>query len=181
MSPDCIYDLNRGQWTCVPIPWLQWLIFIALVAVIGLLLRMMSEREELRILREQRDIAREILELIRQIIQHFRPRLSSVRLSIGGSMADPITLNVGDIKKATLQGFDQFGQSIALDPASISYSDDNPAVVSSSPQADGSDDLVALTAGVANIAGSSGGFSDSIAITVAQPAPKLASVKLVVA
>lgn len=96
-------------------------------------------------------------------------------------MADPVSLQVGDSKRATLQGFDQFGQPFALDPASISFSDDNPAVVSEAVQPDGHADLVALSAGVANISAASGGFSDSAAVTVSQPAPKLASVKLVIA
>ncbi len=132
-------------------------------------------------LRYQRDLLYRVLALlteqgheIEEIEQDVHPKLSFIKLAIGGDMpVGPVTLNVGDKKTATVLGFDQNGAAIAIDFTAnpVTWADDNETSVSQSPQPDGSDPLTALAAGVANISATCSGFSDSESVTVVAAAP----------
>lgn len=144
------------------------------------------EVDEIRILRDQRKLLAGIFVVLQDIRDHLKrlPHLASVHISLQGvTMANPITLNVGDAKVATVAGFDQFGQPFPLDftATPVSWTVDNAAVVSSTPAADGSDAISAVAAGSANLSAVVAGLSDSLAITVVQPAPVLTSVKISIA
>lgn len=173
-------------------PLIDGIIIAMLVGVLVLLWRGMSEREELRLLREtvrlqllSLDEQRETLVLLRHLVRQFQPRLARIQILVGGSMADPITLQIGDKKTATVQGFDQFGQPFPIDFSATpdTWSDDNAGAVTSTPAspANGTTALEAVAAGVANLSVTVGGFSDSIQLTVAQATPVLSSVKISVA
>lgn len=125
-----------------------------------------------------------VLENLNHAIEaRLTPKLTRIQLQ-EEPLAESLALQVGDKKTLTVQGFDQFGQPFAIDfnATPASFTDDAEAVVSDSPAGNtGADAISAIAAGVANIAVTVAGFTDSMAITVSQPAPVLSSIKLVAA
>lgn len=137
----------------------------------------MSEREELHLEREEVELLREIL---RELKYQNRPKLSFIKIAIGGTMpVGPATLTVGDKKTATVLGFDQNGAPFAIDFTAnpVTWTDDNEAAVQDAPTTT-SDPLTAVAPGVANLGATCAGFSDTEAITVVAAAPKLSSIKI---
>ena len=149
-------------------------IIIALLAVIGYLV----------VVRGRWEFEKAVLHRLDLIIHLLRPRLSRIQIAIiGGKMADPITLQVGDTRVAAIQGFDQSGGTIAIDFSANpgQWSVDNPAVLAISPAGDGSTcGLQAAASGVAVLSAVCAGFSDSLSATVQEQAKQLSSIKIVV-
>jgi hypothetical protein len=96
----------------------------------------------------------------------------------------PVTLVVGGTTTATVLGFDQNGNLMALPPGTtVTFSIDNTAVATSTPNADNlTDAIVAVGGGVANLSATvvapNGTFSDSETVTVTDVVPVLSSVKV---
>lgn len=109
-----------------------------------------EEREEIRLLREQVLLLREIRDEL-----HPTPKLAVIRIAHtlinGVNMLGPVTLTVGQSTKATVVGFDQFGAVFAGTIPQATWSIDNPALDSSTPDTSNGDDIVSLAAGVANL------------------------------
>ena len=135
----------------------------------------------------QRDLLYRILaklnkagEELEEIERDVRPKLSYIKIALGGAMpVGPATLNVGDKKTATVLGFDQNGAPFAIDfnANPVTWTDDNEPVVQDSPTSS-ADPLTALAAGVANIGATCAGFSDTETVTVLAQAPVLSSIKI---
>ena len=122
-----------------------------------------------------------ILELEHRILGRLEPRLSYIKLAIGGKMpVGPQTLTVGDQRTVTVLGFDQFGAPFAIDFTAnpVTFTDDNDAVLQDTAGATVSDPVTAVAPGVANVTGACAGFTDTEAYTVVAQAPKLSSIKL---
>jgi hypothetical protein len=134
-----------------------------------------EELEEIiRLLKEDRDL---LLEFVRCC----KPRLSFIKITIGGIMpVGPATLNVGDKKVATVQGFDQNGAPMAIDFTAnpVKFEDDNETAVQDDPTQTVADPLTALAPGVANLKATCAGFTDTETVTVLAVAPKLSSIKV---
>lgn len=131
-------------------------------------------RKELRRIEHKED---EILSLLRA-----RPRLSFIKIAHGRkNMQGPITIAVGGKSVERVLGFDQNGAPFAIDFTQnpVTWSVDNSAVASSTPEADPSvDDVVGVSAGVANLTATCAGFSDTETVTVTAAAPVLSSIKI---
>ena len=139
-----------------------------------------NESEEIRLLRKQLEVQEQELALLRQIAKNTAPKLSFIKIAIGGSMpVGPATLTVGDKKTATVLGFDQNGAPFTIDFTAnpVTWADDNEAAVQDAPTTT-SDGLTAVAPGVANISATCGGFSDSEAVTVVAAPPVLSSIKV---
>ena len=128
-----------------------------------------------------------ILERENEILTRLSPHLAyiKVRFTLGGHMAEgPVTATVGQSFKATVDGFDQFGAPWTGAVPPVSYSIDNPALDSSTPESDNfTDDLVSLGAGTANLTASlttaeGKVLSDTETITNVAAAPVLSSIKI---
>lgn len=91
----------------------------------------------------------------------------------------PATLTVGDVKTATVLGFDQNGQPFPIDFSAnpVSWSDDNTAAVAET-QAPDKDTLLAAAPGSANLTATCAGFTASVAITVVPVPAKLSSIQV---
>jgi hypothetical protein len=151
-----------------------------------------DEHEEIRLLREAVGLLQEIFQTALAILQAVRPpvpKLSKVKLSFGGIMPlGPVTLNVGQSTTASLKGFDQNGQPMPADfvMPPVTYAVDNPAIASSTPNADNTDQVTGVSTGVANLTGSVTSaeglaLSDTETVTVPvvpPPTPVLSSVKI---
>ena len=121
-----------------------------------------------------------ILELSHQILDHLKPKLSYIKLAIGGKMPiGPQTLNVGDKKTLSVLGFDQFGQPFSIDFTQnpVTFTDDNEAVLQDTPGSTVTDPVTALSAGTANVTATCAGFGDTETYTVIDP-PRLSSIKI---
>ncbi len=143
-------------------------------------------------LKYQRDLLYRVLALltkegheIEEIEQAVSPKLAFIKITFqGDSMAlGPVKLTVGQKTKATILGFDQTGAAWtgAIPPAT--YSIDNSAVDSSTPDASNGDDIVSLADGVANLTASltsaeGVALSDTETITNTAVVPVLSSVKI---
>ena len=119
-----------------------------------------------------------------ELLRLLRPRLSFIKITFGGNMAQgPATLTIGDKKKATVLGFDQNGAAWTGAIPPVTYSIDNAALDSSTPDATNGDDLVSLAVGVANLTASlttaeGKALSDTEQITNVAAAPVLSSIKI---
>ena len=119
--------------------------------------------------------------LLTKISGQLQPKLSFIKLAIGGEMpVGPATLTVGDKKTVSVLGFDQNGAPFEIDFTTnpVTFTDDNAAVVQDTPGSTVTDPITAVSAGVANISASCGGFTDTEAITVVAAAPVLSSIKI---
>lgn len=123
----------------------------------------------------------EQLKVLKSLDKRLQTKLSFIKIAIGGVMpVGPATMQIGDKKTATVQGFDQNGAPMAIDFAAnlVTWADDNEASVSDSPAADGSDPLTALAAGVMNLAATCAGLTDTETVTVPAAAPVLTTIKV---
>lgn len=96
-------------------------------------------------------------------------------------MQGPITIAVGGKSVERVLGFDQNGAPFQIDFTQnpVTWSIDQSAVASSTPETDPSvDDVVGVSAGVANLTATCAGFSDTETVTVTQAAPVLSSIKI---
>jgi hypothetical protein len=112
--------------------------------------RRREEKEEIRILKH-------IEEDLDELVAQGKKRLSFIKIAfaIGGRMAQgPVTLSVGQSTKATVVGFDQNGAVFTGTIPPVTYTLDNPALDSSTPDGANGDDIVSLAAGVANLTAS---------------------------
>jgi hypothetical protein len=120
--------------------------------------------------------------------RHHHRHLSSIKIAFAKGrkfMIGPVTLTVGQKTTATVFGFDQNGAPFAIDVTKtpITWSVDDATLDSSTPQPDGTDSIVSLAAGVANLTASltsaeGKALSDTEAMTnVAQPLV-LSSIKI---
>ena len=151
-----------------------------------------EEDEELELLRKQvRDLIKIHLDERQEIalLREIRDRLPlpaslayiRIRFRGGSSMPlGPVTLAVGQSVTATVQGFDQNGAPFVIDFTAnpVTWSVDQPSVASSTPNPDGSDAVVGVSAGVANLTASCAGFTDTETVTVAGVTPVLSSIKI---
>lgn len=121
------------------------------------------EKKEVELLEQSVRLEREEVGILKDIRKELGPRqLSSIKLAFGGikmatPVIGPVALNVGDAVTGSVAVFDQNGNPMPAGfvvPA-VSYSMDNPAIASSTPNSDGQTDaVVALSAGVANLTAS---------------------------
>jgi hypothetical protein len=141
-----------------------------------------SEREELRLLREE-------VELLKQIRDSVAPKkLTSIKIMFlkGDTMAEgPVKLTVGQMTIASVDGFDQNGAPFTGPIPQPSWSIDNSAVATIAPDATNpaNEDVTAVSAGTANLAVSvtsteGKSLSDTEVVTVVASAPVLSSVKI---
>ena len=124
-----------------------------------------------------------ILELEHKILDKLQPRLSYIKLAIGGKMpVGPATLTVGDKKTLSVLGFDQNGAPFAIDFTAnpVTFTDDNETVLQDTAGSTVTDPVVALAVGVANVGATCAGFSDTEAVTVVAAAPVLSSIKILI-
>jgi hypothetical protein len=152
-----------------------------------------DEHEETRLLREAVGLLQQILQIdtgILQALQPSAPKLSKIKIQFGGIMPlGPVTLNVGQSTTASVQGFDQTGApmpaSFVMPP--VTFAVDNPAIASSTPNADNATDgIIGVSAGVANLTASVTSaeglaLSDTETVTVSPvvaPPPVLSSIKV---
>lgn len=135
---------------------------------------------------------RELRQDIRKILQILKPQLvlTTIKIQFGGIMPlGPVTLNVGQSVTASVLGFDQNGNpmpsTFVMPP--VSFTIDNSAIASSTPNADNATDQVTGVApGVANLTAnltSAEGLalSDTETVTVPAvppPTPVLSSIKI---
>lgn len=133
-------------------------------------------RKELRRIEHKED---EILRLLRK---ENLPRLSFIKIAHGRkNMQGPITIAVGGKSVERVLGFDQNGAPFQIDFTQnpVTWSIDQSAVASSTPETDPSvDDVVGVSAGVANLTATCAGFTDTETVTVTQAAPVLSSIKI---
>ena len=105
---------------------------------------------------------RVVIRLLRKLVEEDEPPvLSEIRIQFSkGSdpmpTAGPVTLTTaGQTVTASILGFDQFGNPWTGPIPPVSYSIDNPAIATSTPNADGETDAVAAVAnGTANLTAS---------------------------
>lgn len=93
----------------------------------------------------------------------------------------PATLNVGDKRTLSVQGFDQNGAPIAIDFTAnpVTWTDDNQAAVAEdAPGSTTADAVTAAAAGVSNFTAACAGFTDTEALTVLAVVPVLSSIKI---
>lgn len=129
--------------------------------------------------RDERTLER-IEEDLDKIVDFLKPRLTFIKISFGGTMAQgPVKLTVGQKTTASVLGFDQNGAPFTIDfnANPVTWTDDNQAVASDAPTPP-TDTITGVAAGVANITATCGGFNDTEQVTVAAAAPVLSSVKI---
>lgn len=143
------------------------------------------EDEELELLRAQLALAQQEIRILRQIERDIHRKLSYIKIAIGGKFMSqgPVTLTVGQKTKATVVGFDQNGAIFSGPIPPAVYTLDNTALDSSTPDGANGDDIVSLSAGVANLTAtltSAEGLvlSDTETITNTAIVPVLSSVKI---
>lgn len=125
-----------------------------------------------------------IEQTLEKIEKDIRPKqLSFIKIAFtkGDHMAlGPVTITVGQKSTATVQGFDQNGAPFPIDLTAnpVTWAIDQSTLDSSTPAADGSDAIVSLAGGVANLTATCAGFSDTETITNVAVAPVLASIKI---
>lgn len=121
-----------------------------------------------------------------------RPQLTGIKIRFttkGNFMEGPVTLQQGQSTIASIDYFDQTGAPMPAGfvPPNISYSIDNSAIASSTPNPDNQTDVVAyVTAGVANLTASCTSaeglaLTDTETVTcspVVLPPPVLSSIKI---
>ena len=145
-----------------------------------------SEKKRLREIEDKENIliAEDdlILELEHQILAKLSPKLSYIKLTLGGNKmpVGPQTLTVGDKKTVSVLGFDQYGAPFAIDFTAnpVTFTDDNEAVLQDTSESTVTDPVTALAPGVANVGGTCAGFTDTEAYTVVAALPKLSSIKI---
>jgi hypothetical protein len=146
-----------------------------------------DEQEELNLEREQVALQSEEVEFLRDIKQELGPKILSfikIAFSTGGSMAlGPVLMNVGQKTKATVKGFDQNGAPFSGTIPPATYAIDNAAFDSSTPDGTNGDDLVSLSAGVANLTASLTSaeglaLTDTETVTNSAVVPVLSSIKI---
>lgn len=133
--------------------------------------------EEVREIRE----LRKDTGLLHEIAEDLKPKLSFIKLSIGGVMpVGPATIAVGDKKVVSVLGFDQNGAPIAIDFTAnpVTFTDDNETAVGDTSGSTVTDPITGLAVGVANITATCAGFSDTEAVTVVAATPVLSSIKV---
>jgi len=119
--------------------------------------------------------------LLQEIAGDLSPKLSFIKLAIGGTMpVGPATLTVGDKKAVSVLGFDQNGAAFPIDFTAnpVAFTDDNETSVGDTAGSTVTDPITALAAGVANIGATCAGFSDTESVTVLAAAPVLSSIKI---
>lgn len=106
------------------------------------------------------ELLRDIDKTEHAILDRLNPRASFIKLAfLKGAlfMQGPVVLNPGQSTKATVLYFDQNGAPMPsrFVPPAVTFSIDNPAIASSTPEGDGqTDDIAYVTAGVANLTAS---------------------------
>jgi len=139
------------------------------------------DREEVKILREIEEDEDEQTILLREIRDELKPHLRQIKIRFGGNMpVGPAVITVGQTTTASVIGFDQNGAPIAIDFTAnpVSWSIDNSAIASSTPNPDSTDTVVGVSAGVANLTASCAGFTDTETVTVTAVVPVLSSIKI---
>lgn len=133
-----------------------------------------NENEEIKILR---DIDR----TEHKILERLTPKLRFIKIAHGGNMQGPFTVAIGGKVVCRVLGFDQNGAPFPIDfnANPVTWAIDNAAVATSTPETDPSiDDVVGVSAGVANLTATCGGFSDTETATVPAATPVLSSIKI---
>jgi hypothetical protein len=142
------------------------------------------EKKEIEILRQIEEDADEQVRLDREILARLGPpKLSFIKIKFGGTMQGPVTLTVGQKTKATVVGFDQNGAVFTGTIPPVTYTLDNPAFDSSTPDGSNGDDIVSLAAGVANLTAAlttaeGVALTDTETITNTAVVQKLSSIKI---
>lgn len=133
---------------------------------------------------------RELRQDIRKVLQILKPQpvLTKIKIQFGGIMPlGPVSLNIGQGTTASVVGFDQNGQPFTGPIPPVSFSIDNSAIASSTPNSDNATDQVTgVSAGVANLTANLTtaeglALSDTETVTVVAvppPTPVLSSIKV---
>jgi hypothetical protein len=142
--------------------------------------------------RREVEILEDIDRTEHEILDRLTPKLSFIKISFqrGSVMAEgPVVLSAGQSTIASIDYFDQTGNPMPAGfvPPNISFSIDNPAIASSTPNSDNQTDVVSyVSAGVANLTASCTSaeglaLSDTETVTcspVVLPPPVLSSIKI---
>jgi hypothetical protein len=161
------------------------LIIMVILLLIGeFIVSRRQEHEEIELLKDIDHTEHEILEQLRKP----QPRLSSIKIAFtkGDSvMAEgPVILAIGQKATASIDGFDQTGAAWTGVIPPVTFSIDNTAIATSTPNADGvTDALLGVSAGVANLTASLTTkegkiLSDTETVTVPAVVPVLSSIKI---
>ncbi len=154
-----------------------------------------DERDEIKELRKIEHDLRKENAILRDIRDELKPHphLSSIEIAFTRrthmATVGPVTLEQGQSAIASLVYKDQFGQPMpdTFVPPPASYTIDNPAIASSTPDADGQHDVVAwVSGGAANLSASVLGpaganLTDTKTVTCVPPvvdAPVLSSIEI---
>ena len=114
--------------------------------------------------KEERKLLKRILAVLEHVENLVAPRLSRIQVTFISmpkgipmpATQGPVTFTAaGQTVTASILGFDQFGNPWTGPIPPVSYSIDNPAIATSTPNADGETDAVAAVAnGTANLTAS---------------------------
>jgi hypothetical protein len=146
----------------------------------------MEHREHFDREQQEEHTLEHIEEDLDEIVGFLKPRLSFIKVGFvstqirGGIMATgPVKLTVGQKTTATVLGFDQTGAPFTIDfnANPVTFTDDNQAVASDAPTPP-TDTITGVSAGVANITATCGGFNDTEQVTVSAVVPVLSSIKI---
>lgn len=124
-------------------------------------------------------MVREIRGFLRDIRDTLRPRPRSLTVHLAGG----VMLNVGQTTVATVNGFDQNGNPMPLDFATLGapqWSLSDPALAAATPNATdpNQEDVTGVAAGSVTLSVSLGGLSASLSFDVVAPAPVLTSLTI---
>lgn len=190
MNPCHTILLGDGNsWRCLDTvvridhPIILGLLALAVLTLIGVALMTRHDHEE----HEELEVLRDIDKELHKITGFLEPQLSSIKIRFtkGDHMAEgPVTLSVGQKTTATIDGFDQNGAAFTGTIPPVTFSIDNSAIASSTPNSDGISDVVAgVSGGVANLTASltsaeGKALTDTETVTVTAVVPVLSSIKV---
>jgi hypothetical protein len=146
-----------------------------------------QEDEEVQILRKIEKEDDRIADDLDKVVGFLKPRLSFIKIAFTRSniMAEgPVSLAVGQKTTASIDGFDQNGAPWTGAIPPVTFTIDNPAFATSTPNSDNVTDVVAgVSAGIANLSASltnAAGtvLTDTETVTVVAAAPVLSSIKV---
>ena len=131
------------------------------------------------------EILKDIDRTEHEILDRLTPKLSFIKIKFtGGKMPEgPVTIQIGAVTVASIDGFDQNGAPFTGAIPQPPYAIDNTALASIAPDANSADeDVTGVAAGVANLTatvqGPNGPLTDTETVTVLAAAPVLSSIKI---
>lgn len=110
-------------------------------------------REENRIFRVELKLAhhdiRRLLDIIDRLVPSVSKKLTNIKLNFGGTMANSVTLNVGQATKATVIALDQNGAPFTGTLPAVTYTVDQPSVANANPDGNNGADVTGVAGGSA--------------------------------